>query len=81
MPSDRRKSNPVNGSVAAFEALVGLEPLLGSVPVAGVLSFDGEVPVLGVEVVGVLVLVGVVGVGVVVGVVFGVVAGVVGVWL
>ena len=77
----QRRSKPVKGSVLAFSlsVLVGALELDGSadllVGVAGVpVSFDGEVPVLGV--VGVVGVAGVVGVVGVVGVL-----GVFGVWL
>jgi hypothetical protein len=87
IPTVQRRSKPVNGSDLAL--LVGLVVLVGAalvvagaVVVVGVLlSFDGDVPVVGVGVVLVgVVLVGVVLVGVVlVGVVLVVGGG--GVWL
>ncbi len=55
MPTLQRRSKPVNGSVLAFAGslvgevvLVGVVVVLGVVLVAGLLSFDGEVPVVGV---------------------------------
>jgi hypothetical protein len=82
-PIVQRRSKPVNGSVDAFFAvgsplaLGSVEDVSGAVVFVGVLlSFDGEVPVVGVGVGVVVVAAGVVVVGVVVGVV-GVVVGVV----
>ena len=56
-PNDHRRSKPVKGSVFADASLAGLEFVVGvvslGVDVVGVpSSFDGEVPVLGVPVVG-----------------------------
>ena len=67
MPKLQRRSKPVNGSVFADAPLAGLELVVGSVavgvPVVGVpSSLDGDVPVLGVPVVGVVDVAGVVGV-------------------
>ena len=56
----QRRSKPVKGSVPAFLASVGALELAGSAALAGVVlvgdpvSFDGDVPVLGVGVVDVL---------------------------
>jgi len=64
----QRRSKPVKGSVPVFLASVGALALDGSAALLGVVlvgepvSFDGEVPVLGVGVGGVVVVLGVLGV-------------------